>query len=326
MKTSVALTYSELLNFYEQYHNNINYSENPKELYDAVRHIMEIKGKRIRPLLLLLSCDLFEGNIEEAIQPALAYEMFHNFTLVHDDIMDEATVRRGKPTVHKTFGNSTAILAGDVMLLYAYRFFENINNKTLPAALQLFTKTAIEIMEGQQLDMNFEKQEIVSEAEYLNMIKLKTSVLLAATAQTGAMLANADDESQEHLYLFGLNLGLAFQIKDDYLDAFGDAERVGKKIGGDILQDKKTYLHIVANECADERQKQILINLRSLTSEEKINTTLLIYDQLQIKEKVEQKMNAYYKKAIQHLNAVAVLDEKKEQLRAFSNFIFNRKY
>ncbi len=324
--TATTLSYTELLQQYEQHHRNIAYNNFPSELYDAVKHIMNIKGKRFRPLLLLLCCDLFEGNIEEAMPPALAYEMFHNFTLVHDDIMDEAAVRRGIPTVHKAFGTSTAILAGDVMLLYAYRFFEKLPCEKMRPALQLFTKTAIEILEGQQTDMNFEKQSLVTEAEYLKMIALKTSVLLAAAAQTGAIISEATETDQKNIYHFALHLGLAFQIKDDYLDAFGEAEKTGKKIGGDILQDKKTYLQVVAEQSANDAQKKLLREIRLLEGEEKIDATIDLFSALGVREMAEIKMAEFYNSALHHLEFVDVAIEKKQALKEFADMIFYRSH
>lgn len=327
MKTTPAnMSYTELLHLYEQQHENIDYNTEPSKLYDAVKHIMGIKGKRIRPLLLLLCCDLFDGNIDEALRPALAYEMFHNFTLVHDDIMDEAQIRRGVTTVHKAFGNSTAILAGDVMLLYAYRFFEKLNCDKMLSALRLFTKTAIEIMEGQQMDMNFEKQDFVAETDYLKMITNKTSVLLAAAAQTGAIIGNADYDTQKSFYNFGLNLGLAFQIKDDYLDAFGDTEKVGKKIGGDILQDKKTYLQVLAQQHANEQQKALMKEIKKLQGDEKITATLNLFTTLGVKELAEKKMEYFYNTALHHLMQVNVDTEKKQVLKDFAASIFYRNH
>jgi geranylgeranyl diphosphate synthase, type II len=324
--TTATASYTELLLLYEQHHENIAYNIEPSELYNAVKHIMNIKGKRIRPLLLLMCCDLFEGNTDEAILPALAYEMFHNFTLVHDDIMDEATIRRGVPTVHKSFGNNTAILAGDVMLLHAYRYFEKLNCEKMQPSLHLFTKTAIEIMEGQQVDMNFEKQAVVTEVDYLKMIANKTSVLLGAAAQTGAIIGNADYNTQKNIYAFGLNLGLAFQIKDDYLDAFGDAEKVGKKIGGDILQDKKTYLQVVAQQLANAPQKAMLAEIKTLRDEEKIAATINLFSLLKVKESAEIKMTEFYNAALAHLDAVGADPERKRPLKDFAETVFYRSH
>ncbi len=326
MKLTATLTRTELLHYYEQQHHNIAYNRQPAELYHAVKHIMSIKGKRIRPLLLLLVNDMFEGDLNEAVHTALAYEMFHNFTLVHDDIMDNADVRRGIPTVHKIYGQSTAILTGDVMLLYAYRFFEKIEPEHFQPALEIFNKTAIEIMEGQQMDMNFEKLETVSEADYLKMIALKTSVLLAAAAQTGALLADADATEQQLMNQFALHLGLAFQIKDDYLDAFGDAKKVGKRIGGDILQDKKTYLQIVAGQQADDEQKKYLQQARQLSGETKISRTLELFRILNVQQKTQEKMNSFYQDALHYLEQIALSSDRKKSLKDFAEDVFVREF
>ena len=232
---------AQLLEMYEQKFSN-TFNNNPTSLYQPVNHIMSIKGKRIRPLLLLIANDMFGGNVQQALFPAYAMEVFHNFTLVHDDIMDNADIRRGEPTVHKKYGLNAGILAGDVMLAYTYKYLTDIPVAYVQPVLQLFNKTAIEIFEGQQTDIDFESRNDVAEAEYLKMIEYKTSVLLACSLQTGAILAGASLPNQQLVYDFGLNLGLSFQIKDDYLDSFGESAKVGKRIGGDILQNKKTLL------------------------------------------------------------------------------------
>ncbi|HLP19266.1 MAG TPA: polyprenyl synthetase family protein [Chitinophagales bacterium] len=229
-------TPKQLAELYENFYQKNSFNYDPNGLYEPVRHIMNIPGKRIRPMLLLMACDMFGGNLQEALNAAFAMEVFHNFTLVHDDVMDNADIRRGVPTVHIKYGLNEAILAGDVMLSYGYKYLLNIQEPNTAGAMRLFTKTSIEIFEGQQLDLDFEKRLDVTVDEYLKMIEFKTSVLLAASLQIGALVAGASKEDQEKLYEFGLNLGLSFQIKDDWLDTFGEGEKVGKKIGGDIIQ------------------------------------------------------------------------------------------
>jgi geranylgeranyl diphosphate synthase type II len=317
----------ELQSLYEQKFSSSNFNENPTGLYDPVKHIMSIKGKRIRPLLLMMSCDLFGGNVQEALHPAFAMEVFHNFTLVHDDIMDNADIRRGIPTVHKLFGVNTGILAGDVMLAYAYKYLTDIPAIHIPELLRIFNKTAIEIFEGQQLDMDFEKRTDVSETEYLKMIEYKTSVLLACSLQLGAVLAGAGEENQKRIYDFGLNLGLAFQIKDDYLDAFGEGEKVGKKIGGDILQNKKTYLLITALHTAKGEQLEALqLLLKNKNEDEKIAGVKNLFDSLGVKAITENRMNQLYAKAIESLKAVDVEEPRKELLLKLAKAVHERDF
>lgn len=316
-----------LLSLYEQKFGSCNFNDNPSTLYAPVKHIMQVKGKRIRPLLLLMSTDLFGGSIEQALNPAFGVELFHNFTLVHDDIMDNADIRRGIPTVHKLYGTNSGILAGDVMLAYAYQYLIDIPVAFIPEVLRVFNKTAIEIFEGQQMDMDFEKREDVSEHEYLKMIEYKTSVLLACSLQLGAVLAGAGEANQKKIYDFGINLGLAFQIKDDYLDAFGESEKVGKKIGGDILQNKKTYLLISALHKAKANQLYELNTLlQNKNEEEKIEGVKNLFITLGIKDDTEKRMNELYNKAIESLKSVSVKEEQKELLLQLAKEIHAREF
>lgn len=316
-----------LISLYEQKFSSCNFNESPSGLYDPVKHIMSIKGKRIRPLLLMMSADLFGGNVQLALNPAFAIEVFHNFTLVHDDIMDNADIRRGIPTVHKLYGVNTGILAGDVMLAYAYKYLTDIPLQAIPEVLRIFNKTAIEIFEGQQMDMDFEKREDVSEHEYLKMIEYKTSVLLACSLQLGAVLAGAGEANQKKIYDFGINLGLAFQIKDDYLDAFGESEKVGKKIGGDILQNKKTYLLISALHKAKGNQLYELNTLlQNKNEEEKIEGVKKLFITLGIKEDTEKRMNELYNKAIESLLSIDVHVEQKEMLLKLAQAVHTRDF
>jgi geranylgeranyl diphosphate synthase type II len=318
---------AQLLTLYEEKFNSNNFNERPTTLYEPVNHIMQIKGKRIRPVLLLMSCDLFGGDIQQALNPAFSMEVFHNFTLVHDDIMDHADIRRGVPTVHKLYGLNAGILAGDVMLAYSYKYLTKIPVHTIPDVLAIFNKTSIEIFEGQQMDIDFEGRKEVSEAEYIRMIECKTSVLLACCLQIGAIISSADAESQKLVYDFGLNLGLAFQIKDDYLDAFGEGAKVGKRIGGDILQNKKTFLLITALNTASEKEKKELNQLMHEANEEKkISGIKKVFEDLGVKEATEKSINLYYDKAIASLMQVNSAKQSKDMLLSFAQMIHDRDY
>ncbi|HLP51702.1 MAG TPA: polyprenyl synthetase family protein [Chitinophagales bacterium] len=320
-------TPKQLAELYENFYQKNSFNYDPNGLYEPVRHIMNIPGKRIRPMLLLMACDMFGGNLQEALNAAFAMEVFHNFTLVHDDVMDNADIRRGVPTVHIKYGLNEAILAGDVMLSYGYKYLLNIQEPNTTGAMRLFTKTSIEIFEGQQLDLDFEKRLDVTVDEYLKMIEFKTSVLLAASLQIGALVAGASKEDQEKLYEFGLNLGLSFQIKDDWLDTFGEGEKVGKKIGGDIIQNKKTFLLITAlNNASDEQRKQLLALFQEKDETKKVAGVMNVYDALGISVKTESKINELYSKSLDSLRSVNLPDEKKQQLLALAEKIHNRDY
>lgn len=327
MSSKLSITYDYLLKEYDSSLSSFDFPEKPEGLYNPVRHIMQKKGKRIRPLLLLLSNEAFGGEFKDAIGPAHAIEVFHNFTLVHDDIMDNAPLRRGFPTVHKEFGKSQAILSGDVMLSYAYRFLSQAPKEKLSQLLNTFTKTAIEVMEGQQMDMDFEQRMDVTESEYLSMIQLKTSVLLANALEMGALLANANDEDQKKMYEFGLLLGLSFQIKDDYLDAYGDINLVGKKTGGDIVNNKKTYLLVWALNNAPLEEKSKLIRLLDEKNEHlKINSVLDFYNRHQIPELTFNKSKELFEKALIALDQTSLSKEKKLPLIEMANVIYDRAY
>jgi len=320
-------TLDQLQELYEGFYLENRFDYDPNGLYEPVRHIMSIKGKRIRPMLLLMACDMFGGNVPEALNAAFAIEVFHNFTLVHDDVMDNADIRRGIPAVHKKYGLNAAILAGDVMLSYAYQYLMNITSPQSRAAINLFTRTAIQIFEGQQLDLDFEHRTDVTVQEYLQMIEYKTSVLLAASLQIGGMAANASETDQKKLYEFGLNLGLSFQIKDDWLDTFGDGLKVGKRIGGDIIQNKKTYLLITALNDANERQRTELLKLLQLNNEnQKLEGVMNLLHDLRIDSKTESKINELYDKSLQSLDAINLPKEKKIGVRLLAESIHNRDY
>lgn len=293
----------------EQHIKELELKGNPPELYDPITYLMGFGGKRIRPLLTLLAYGLYKEDYQKVLTPAAAIEVFHNFTLMHDDIMDNAPLRRGKATVHEKWDDNTAILSGDVMLVKAYDLFLSITPEYLKESLQLFSKTAAEVCEGQQMDMNFENREFVSEAEYLNMIRLKTAVLLGFSLQLGAVLAGASKEDSNHLYDFGVNIGVAFQLKDDLLDVYADKEKFGKQVGGDILANKKTYLLVKANELAEGSVNENLqkwINSTSFNPEEKVKAVTSIYDQLQIKEKTLELMDDYFERGFNQLSSLQV--------------------
>jgi len=296
-------------------------------LYDPVKYILDIGGKRLRPVLTLVATDLFGGIVADSIKPALGIEVFHNFTLLHDDIMDNAPLRRGQATVHEKWNVNAAILSGDVMFVQAFSLVTSCKNEFLRDVLDLFNVTAVEVCEGQQHDMDFESRNDVSIDEYIEMIRLKTSVLVACALKLGAILASAPKEDAEKLYDFGLNLGIAFQIKDDILDVFGDAALVGKKVGGDILANKKTYLLLKALEDADESQN---ITLKSWLSKEggadKVEAVTEIFEALSVKEKADEVMDGYYQKSIEALDAIQIDVAKKQYLYDFAGALMSRTF
>ena len=299
----------------------------PVDLYNPVEYSLKIGGKRLRPVLLLLSHNLFSDKIEAALPAAVAIEVFHNFTLLHDDIMDKADVRRNQPTVHKQFDENSAILSGDAMAFLSYKYLLEKKSENLVDVIELFSKTAIEVCEGQQFDMDFENRLDVTESEYLNMIRLKTAVLLACSLKAGALLAGATTEVANQLYAYGINLGLAFQLQDDLLDSFGDQKTFGKKIGGDILSNKKTYLIIKALENSSGDLKYNLlnwINKKDFVAEEKIEAVKNIYTQLNIKTLTQQKIDVYFQKAAAILQNIEVSENKKQQLIVLSHQILKR--
>jgi geranylgeranyl diphosphate synthase type II len=304
-----------------------NFHQSPTGLYKPVNHIMNIPGKRIRPLLLLMASEMFGGDAKQALNPAFAMEVFHNFTLVHDDIMDNADIRRGVPTVHKLYGTNAGILAGDVMLAFAYRYLTDVLPENIPALISVFNKTAIEIFEGQQMDMDFEKRYDVTEDEYLKMIEFKTSVLLGCCLQLGAILGGANKQDQQLIYEFGLKLGLSFQIKDDYLDTFGEAEKVGKRIGGDIIQNKKTYLYVTAWNNATGAQKTQFTNLLNEQDEEKkIKEVKHLFEITGARQQALNKADELYNVALQSLQKISINDTNKKPLAEMAQKINNREF
>ena len=320
-------TSEELYALYEQTFSIKDFDFEPSGLYEPVKHIMAIPGKRIRPTLLMMACEMFGGDVKNAIDAAFAMEIFHNFTLVHDDIMDKADIRRGKPTVHKVFGINAGILAGDVMLSYAYKYLCRMPKASLADALDVFNQTSIEIYEGQQLDVDFETRMDVTVDEYLKMIKFKTSVLLAGSLQIGAIIANASKEDQAKIYQFGLDLGLSFQIKDDFLDTFGEGEKVGKRIGGDILNNKKTYLLINTLMAAQGDDKALLLTLLDEKEEQqKIDGVITLMNKYGIAELTSQKIEDLYQSSLYHLEGISIDADKKAILKLMAEKVHQRDY
>lgn len=320
-------TTGQLQDLMEIYLENDAFTGFPEVLFESTNHIMRMKGKRIRPVMVLTACQAFGGNMKLAFGPAGAIEVYHNFSLVHDDIIDKADIRRGQPTVHKVYGLNKAILTGDAMLLHSFVLLKRGPAEKLAEMLKVFSKATSEVIEGEQLDVNFEDIPEVSKEEYMLMIQYKTSVLLAASFQIGAIIGNASAEDQKHIYDFGLNLGLAFQIKDDYLDTYGDEKTFGKKIGGDIIQNKKTYLLIQALENSDEKDKQAIFNLFDETDEEKkINGMISYFDRLDVKEKTFETMEHLYQKSLESLDKISLETGAKESLLALAESIYNRKH
>lgn len=306
----------------------LNWEKEPQGLYAPIAYTLSLGGKRVRPALTLMACNLYTDELDKAIRPALAIEVFHNFTLLHDDIMDKATLRRGKPTVHLKWNDNTAILSGDVMQIAAYILISEAPAPVLKPVLNLFSRTAVEICEGQQYDMEFEQRDDVSTDEYLEMIRLKTAVLLGCALKTGALIGGADQEDADNLYAFGEQIGIAFQLMDDILDVYGDEKTFGKKIGGDILSNKKTYLLLQAirlAEGATARQLADLLNGSVSGSQDKIRQVTAIYDKLGVRKIAEDAMDVYYQRALSHLDLVKVENSRKEVLNQLARNLMNRK-
>lgn len=307
----------EVLIKLEKHLQDFSYGDSPKELYEPISYIMSLGGKRIRPLLTLLAYSLYKEDYQNSLTPAMAVEVFHNFTLMHDDIMDEAPLRRGKETVHEKWDTNTAILSGDVMLVKAYEILSEVPADKLGDCLRLFNKTAREVCEGQQRDMNFETMGEVAESEYLEMIRQKTAVLLGFALQFGAILAGASKEDSQHLYDFGVNIGIGFQLKDDLLDVYADKEKFGKQVGGDIIANKKTFLLIKARELAKEEDKDRLEGWLSKTDfdkDQKVKEVTSLYNKLGIKNITEAKMTSYFDLGFAQLDDLNI--SNKEMLAA----------
>ena len=320
-------TLLEAQNLAEKHIQTLSLPDTPPELYEPVRYILSIGGKRIRPALVILACDLFDGDVASALIPAVAIEIFHNFTLLHDDIMDRSERRRGSPTVHVKYNENVAILSGDVMSILASRLMNQAPGVVLNVVHEIFTKTAMQVCEGQQMDMNFEEVLSVSEEEYLTMIELKTAVLIAASLKIGAILGGSSQRDAEDLYEFGKNLGIAFQLQDDLLDTFGDPAVMGKNRGTDIVDNKKTFLVIQALEAASPTQKEELIGWlkeKNFNPKEKIEAITAIFDALGVKELTENRIRSYYQHALTNLEKLNRPDEGKTELNNFASFLMNR--
>lgn len=301
-----------------------HFPQEPASLYESCDYFLTIGGKRVRPVMCLMGNELFDNINPDSWHVATAIELFHNFTLLHDDIMDAAPLRRGMQTVHTKYGINTALLGGDVMLVIAYDYLNKIDSSYLHKVIALFNKTAREVCEGQQLDMDFEKQSAVSLDAYIRMIELKTSVLLAASLQMGAILGGAGEGNRQNIYEFGRNLGIAFQVQDDYLDAFGDPEKFGKDVGGDIRQNKKTFLLLHALETANASQKQELLHLMETNPEDKVQRVLQIFRDCNIDDWAKELKQSYTDKAMHHLDSIAVVSSRKKPLMQLADYLLQR--
>lgn len=307
----------ELLRLVNEAIENLSYDRRPMALYDPIRYVLSLGGKRIRPVLMLMAYNMYRPDVERIMMTAIGLETYHNFTLLHDDLMDRADVRRGKPCVHKKWNDNAAILSGDNMLVLAFQRIAECDDEKLPQVLRLFTQTALEIDEGQQYDIDFEERTDVTEEEYIEMIRLKTSVLLACALKIGAILAGAPDSDADALYEFGEKVGLAFQLQDDYLDVYGDFKTFGKQIGGDIMCNKKTYMLINALRKANEAQKAELekwIAAEAPDREEKVTAVTRIYNEIGVPQMARDRMNEYYAQASEALGRVALPKEQKQIL------------
>ena len=304
-----------------------DFKREPKNLYEPVDYFLQLGGKRIRPILTLIACDICSGEFQKALPAALAIEVFHNFTLIHDDIMDDAPLRRGKQTVHEKWNINTGILSGDAMLILAYQFFENYEPSVFQKLAKLFSKTALEVCDGQQMDIDFEIRNDVTIDEYIKMIKLKTSVLVGAALNMGAIVAKASEEQAQHLYDYGVNLGIAFQLQDDYLDTFGDAETFGKQVGGDIIENKKTYLYLKALETANETDKKALLsfyNNEQKDIDKKVREVSAIFKRSNIPDYTRQLIQDYSDASFKYVNKLSISNEAKEALRKFGYNLMHR--
>ncbi len=323
------LTTSYIIKLINDYIANMPYTRKPADLYDPIRYVLSMGGKRIRPVLMLLSYNMYKDDPEKILSSACAIETYHNYTLLHDDLMDNADMRRGKMTVHKKWNPNTAILSGDSMLVLSYQRMAQCDVTKLKDVLDLFTETALEIGDGQQYDMDFETRNDVTEDEYIEMIRLKTSVLLACALKIGAILADAPADDAENLYRYGEQVGIAFQLQDDFLDVYGDPNVFGKKIGGDILCNKKTYMLINALSMANDSQRAELnhwIESKDYDPQAKIVAVTKLYDEIGIRKLCEEKVSYYFQQSLYYINKVKVDDSKKVELRHFIDSLMDRKY
>jgi len=319
-------SFQEISALFEQHlHSAIPFPKGQDSLYEPCRYLLNAGGKRIRPALCLMASELFNGISNDSLKAAMAIELFHNFTLIHDDIMDKSPLRRGKPTVHEKYGLTTGILSGDVMGIFSYQCLGQIAPELLPKVFTIFNKTAIEVCEGQQWDMDFENTHDVTIDQYLKMIELKTSVLLAASLQIGAIIGGASDEDAEHLYEFGKNMGIAFQLQDDYLDTFGTEEKIGKRPGGDIKANKKTFLLLKSKSLANETELEI-INQLDIDADARVEKVRNVYLKLGIDKHSKDIINQYSNYSFDHLDKISIADDKKQQLRFLASWLLNRQH
>lgn len=322
-------TADEILKMVNEFLDHLSYDRKPESLYEPIKYVLSMGGKRIRPTLMLLAYNLYKENPEDILMNACALETYHNYTLLHDDLMDNADMRRGHLTVHKKWNDNTAILSGDSMLVLAFQRMMQCDTKHLKDILDLFTVTALEIGEGQQYDMEFETRNDVKEEEYIEMIRLKTSVLLACALKIGAILADASAEDADNLYKFGEQIGLAFQLQDDYLDVYGDSKVFGKEIGGDITSNKKTYMLINAfNKANDAQRKELTrwVSARDFDRNEKVDAVTRLYNEIGIDQLAQDKIAYYFEQSKKYLDAVNVPEEKKEELRKYAQKMMKRQY
>lgn len=319
----------QILKLVNDYLVQLPYDRRPASLYEPIRYVLSMGGKRIRPVLMLLSYNLFKEDLETILMPACALETYHNYTLLHDDLMDNADLRRGHETVHKKWNANTAILSGDSMLVLAYQRMQQCSSDKMAEVLALFTETALEIGEGQEYDMAFEHRDDVSEEEYIEMIRLKTSVLLACALKIGAILAGASKEDADNLYRFGEQIGLAFQLQDDFLDVYGDTRVFGKAIGGDITSNKKTFMLINAlNHANDEQRRQLesWIGATKFDRDEKVAAVTRLYNEIGIDRMAQDKIAYYFEQSRKYLQAVSVDESRKAELAAYAQRMMNRQY
>ena len=317
----------QIQNYINSYIDNQSFKGEPTELYAPIEYILRQGGKRMRPTLCLLACDLFNGNIDDCMIPAVAAEIFHNFTLVHDDIMDQAPLRRGMETVYHKWNSDIALLSGDTMLIKAFQYVLSMKKDYSYEVFAELCKVALEVCEGQQFDLNFETLNNVTLEEYLEMIRLKTAVLLGSVLKIGAIVANTSAENQKAIYDFGINLGMAFQLQDDIFDCYGDVKVFGKMTGGDISDNKKTYLYLKALELASEDDKKTLLDLFKMPKgrdEKKIQTILNIYNKYDVKNIVTKLMTEYYENSLQNLNEIDIEEERKQILREYAEYLYKR--
>lgn len=319
----------ELQSLIQQAVEQLKYPSQPPDLYEPIGYILSLGGKRLRPALLLMACDIFGGDVDKAVKAALAIEVFHNFTLMHDDIMDKAPLRRGQITVHERWNQNVAILAGDAMMVEANKLMLQVPDPILRTVMDIFNDTATGVCEGQQFDMSFESRDLVAADEYINMIRLKTAVLLGGALKIGALIGGANEKDAALLYTFGEQLGIAFQLQDDILDVYGDPDKFGKQVGGDIISNKKTYLLIKARELATgdsaaELNKWLSDN--NADAQEKVAAVTGIYNTMKIRQQAEQAMQTYATEAFNAFNAINLPDDRKQYLRGFADSLLVREY